>query len=512
MKNHPFFPSFLLLLLSAVPALADPAAGAPAREITMKECIEAALRDNIDVAVSRSERDAAGMGVVSEEAAFLPTFSGELSFSRSVAPSGSTLAGTPSIDQRTWRFDAGVTERFRSGTILSLSFENQRLDADTAVSLFSPEYTTALTLSARRPLLKNAGREVTEAPLAIARAGAEAAGREWLARVMDIVVAARTSFLAFYASSREVEVRKTALSLAGRLLDQTVARIEAGFAAPTDRLPAEAAVASRKEELLRAEAAERNAEDDLKRILGLRAEGDWGERLKPVPPQEAPSPPDTDDTFEEAMRRRPEVAALSERTRQTKIQEAVARNRTLPDLTLSASAGLTGLAGSPNPNPFFPGGGTAFEGSYGDSLEELASGRYTTWSVGLSTEIPWAFRRERAEWVRALRTLEQQRLREEGLRATIRAEVRKARRDLSSSLERVTASAATVAASKGKLDAEERKLALGASTTNQVLDSQQEYAQALLSEAKATTDAHAARTRLWRSVGTILEREGIIVR
>lgn len=511
MKNYPFFPSFLLLL-SAVPALADPVAGAQAREITMKECVEAALRGNIDVAVSRSEREAAGMGVVSEEAAFLPTFSGKLSFSRSVAPSGSTLTGTPSIDQRTWRFDAGIAERFRSGTTLSLSFENQRLDADTAVSLFSPEYTTALTLSASRPLLRNAGREVTEAPLAIARAGAEAAGGEWLAKVMDIVVAARTSFLAFHAASRETDVRKTALSLAEQVLEQSVARIEAGFAAPMDRLPAEAAVASRKEELLRAEAAERNAEDDLKRVLGLRSERDWEERLTPVPPKEVPSPPDADDTFEEALRRRPEVAALSARTRQTEIQEAVARNRALPDLTLSASAGLTGLAGSPNPNPFFPGGGTAFEGSYGDSLEELASGRYTTWFVGLSTEIPWTFQRERAEWVRALRALEQQRLREEGLRANIRAEVRKGRRDLSSALARVTASAAAAAAAKAKLDAEERKLALGASTTTRVLDSQQEYAQALLSEAKATTDVHAARTRLWRSVGTILEREGIIAR
>jgi hypothetical protein len=35
----------------------------------------------------------------------------------------------------------------------------------------------------------------------------------------------------------EVEVRKTALSLAEKLLDETAARIEAGLAAPMDRLP-----------------------------------------------------------------------------------------------------------------------------------------------------------------------------------------------------------------------------------------------------------------------------------
>ncbi len=511
MKIPPFFPAFLLLV-SAAPAFPDPGVAIPPREITMRECVEAALRNNIDIAVSLSERESAELGVPLEEAAFLPRFSGDLSFSRSVTPSGSSLAGTLSIDQNTWKFDAGIEELLRYGTTLSLSFENQRLDAATAISLFRPEYTTALTLSARQPLLKNSGKAVTEAPLAIARAGAEAVTGDWLAMVMDVIAGARTSFLAFYAASREVEVKRTALSLAVQLLEQTGARIEAGLSAPVDRLFAEAAAASRKEELLRAEAAERNAEDDLKNVIGLRADENWDERLVPVPPPEPPSPPGPEDTFEEALHRRPEVAALSARTRQTEIQEAVARNQTLPDLSVAASAGLSGLAGSPNPNPFFPGGGSEFEGSYGDSLEELASGRYYHWFIGLSTEIPWRFQREEAEWARARSALAQQRLREESLRARIRAEMRKARRNLASSLTRVEAAAASVAAARGKLEAEERRLALGASTTTQVLEFQQDYAQALLAEVTARTDAHVSQTRLWRSVGTILEKEGITVR
>lgn len=511
MRIHPFFP-VLLLLASAVPALPDPVGAPPAREITMRECVEAALRGNVDVAVSRSEREAADLAVPIEEAAFLPRFTGDLSYASSVGPTGSSFTGTLTVDQNAWKFDAAVEELLRSGTTLSLSFKNQRLEAGTAVALFNPEYTTALTLALRHPLLKNSGREVTEAPLSIARAGAQAGAGDWLAKVMDTVAAARTSFLAFHAASREVEVRKTALLLAERLREQTGARIDAGFAAPLDRLPAEAAAASRKEELLRAEAAARNAEDDLKNVLGLRADREWEERLVPVLPEEVPPPPGGDDTFEEAMRRRPEVPALSARTRRMEIEEAVARNRTLPDLSLAASGGLTGLAGSPNPIPFFPGGGDEFSGSYGDSLEDMLSGNYYTWFVGLSTEIPWRSDREKAEWARARSGLEQQRLREEGLRARIRTEVRKARRDLASALARVDAASTSVAAAKGNLEAEERRLALGASTTTQVLEFQHDYAQALLAEGNAVTDAHVAQTRLWRAVGTILEKEGISIR
>ena len=504
----PLFPPVFLLFASALPAFS----ASPGREITMRECVEAALRGNIDVAVSRAERESAGLGVPLEEAAFLPRFTGDVSFSRSVGPTGSSIAGTPTIDQNAWKLDAGVSELLRSGTALSLSFQNQRLEAATALSLFNPEYTTSLTLSARHPLLKRSGRRVTEAPLTIARAGTEAGTGEWLAKVMDIIAAARTSFLAFHAASHRVEVSRTALSLAERLFDQIAARIDAGLAAPMDRLPAEAAVASRKEELLRAEAAARNAEDDLKNLLGLRTDADWEERLVPVPPGEPPDPPGPDDTYPEALKRRPEVTALSARTHQAEIQEMVARSGTMPDLSLTASAGLTGLAGSPYPNPFFPGGGTEFEGNYGDSLRELSSGNYYNWFLGLSTEIPWTFRRERAEWARARSSLEQQHLREESLHANIRAEVRKASRDLASSLARVDAAAASVAASRGKLEAEERKFALGASTTTQVLEFQQDYAEALLAELTARTDAHVSQTRLWRAVGTILEKEGVSAR
>ena len=510
MKIPLFFPVFLLFA-SALPALPDPGGAPSARKITMRECVEAALRGNIDVAISRSERESAFLAVPREKAAFLPRFTGEISLSRSVIPSGSALAGTLSIDQRAWKFDAGVSELLRSGTTISLSFENQRQESATAVSLLSPEYTTALTLSALHPLLKRSGRGVTEAPLTIARAGAEASTGDWLAMTMDTLASARISFLSFLAAFRQVEVRRTALSLAERLFEQATARIDAGLAAPMDRLPAEAAVASRKEELLRTEAAARNAEDDLKSVLGVRADRDWEERLVPVPPAEIPDPPGEEDRYPEALQRRPEVSALSARTHQAEIQEMVARNGTMPDLSLTASAGLSGLAGSPNPNPFFPGGGAAFEGNYGDSLEELVSGKYTNWFVGLSTEIPWGFQRERAEWARARNALARQRLREESLHANIRKEVRKARRDLASSLARVDAAAASVAASRGKLEAEERKFALGASTTTQVLESQQDFADALLVELTAKKDAYIAQTRLWRSVGTILEQEGITV-
>jgi len=507
-------PTLIVLLALLAPAPYAFAAGdnASPRVISIRECVETALRGNVDIAVSRAEREIAAFGVPIEESAFLPKFTGDLGVSRSISPSGSVLDESLSLDQRDFKLHLGIQDLLPAGTALSLAFENQRQATGSSVALLSPQYITALTLSARQPLLKNRGRQVTEAPLAVARAGEAAKTGEWREKVMDVVAAARSAFLSFSAAHSEAEVRRTALALAEKLSAEIRARIDAGFAAPMDRLPGDAAVASRREELIRAEAQEQNAQDNLKVVLGVRSPREWEERLLPSGLPGDIEPPGERDTYEEALRLRPEVSSLAARRQQAEIQEAAARNRTLPPLDLTVSAGLSGLAGSPNPNPLFPVSSTAFAGNYRDSIDQMFSGRYYNWFVGLKSELPWRFDREKAEWARARAALEEQRLLAEGLDLRIRAEVRKGRRDLESALERIAASRASAAASAKKLEAEEKKLALGASTAVEVLRFQQDLSEALLAEIRAQADAHLAQTRLRRAVGTLLDKEGIVIR
>lgn len=478
----------------------------------MRECVETALRNNIDIAVSQAEKEIGALGVPIEEAAFLPTFSGELNASQSVSPSGSALDDRPSVDQRFFKFNLGVTELVATGTSFSLVQENQRQESSSAISLLSPQYVTGLTLSAKQPLLKNRGKEVTEAPLRIARAGAAEKTEDWKSKVMDIVTTARTAFLSFVAAVRDVEVRRTAVELAERVIVHTDARIQAGAAASMDLLPAESAVATRREELLRAEAAAGSAEVDLKSILGVRSTREWEERFVPVPLTEEIPPPGDKEKFEEAILRRPEVAAMNARRTQAEILEVASRNRTLPTLDLAVSGGIAGLSGTSNPNPLFGGNADAFSGNYRDSVDRMFSGRYYNWLIGLKTELPWGFRREKAEWARSKVALREQRLLEDAVFLRIRVEVQKGRLDLESALARITATrAATVAAGK-KLEAEEKRLSVGRSTTVEVLRFQQDLSEATLAEVRAQMDAYNAQTRLWRAVGTILEREGIELR
>ncbi len=481
----------------------------PGRTVSIRDCVEIALRNNIDIAISRTRMEIGALGVPVEEAAFLPKFTGEASGSRSLTPSESILDNSAATEQRLFKLDLGVSDLLRTGTSISLAFENQRQETNSSVAVLSPQYSTALTFTARQPLLKNLGRKVTEAPLRIARAGAAEKTEEWIGRVMEIVAAARSAFLSYSAAAEEVRVRRTAVELSERLLASTDAGIKAGSAAPMDRLPAEAAAASRREELLRAEAAARSAEGDLKGVLGLRSAREWDEPFVPDPLPEDLSPPGDEETVEEALRRRPEVAALRARKTQAEIHEMVAGNQKLPTLDFTVTGGLSGLAGSPNPNPLFPANPTAFSGNYQDSVDQMLSGRYRNVFLGLKTEIPWRFDRERAEWEKSRAALREQLLQEEALLLRIRLEVRKGRLDLESALARIPATRIARLAAEKKLEAEERKLSLGRSTAVEVLRFQQDVSEARLAELRARIDSWRYRTNLWRAVGNILEKEGI---
>ena len=511
MKRGPSVIALLVLVAFPPPSLWG-WENLPARTISMRECVETALRNNIDIAVSREEKEIGELGVPIEEAAFLPGFTGDMSASSSSTPSGSALDGTLSLAQRDYKLDLGAKELLRSGTTLSLAFENQRMESSSSIALLSPQYSTSLTLSAIRPLLKNRGRLTTEAPLRIARAGAAEKTEDWKTRVMDTVAAVRVSFLSFSFAVREVEVRKKAVELAERLRADIEKRIDAGAAPSMDRLPAESAVATRREELLRAETAARSAELDLKNILGVRSAREWEERLAPAVLREDIPPPDDGETFDAAVRLRPEIAAWRARKTGAEIQEAAARNRTAPTLDLTLSAGLSGLSGSPHPSPLFPVNAGGVSGNYMDSIDRMVSGRYYNWWIGLKSEFPWGLRREKAEWARANAALREQRLLEEGLLLRIRTEVLKGRLDLDSGLARIAATRVAAYAAEKKLEAEETKLSVGRSTAVEVLRFQQDVSEAHLAEVRAVADAYGAQTRLRRAVGTILEREGIVLR
>ena len=198
-----------------------------------------------------------------------------------------------------------------------------------------------------------------------------------------------------------------------------------------------------------------------------------------------------------ALERRDDVTGARLDVTRGEIELDAAENDTLPRLDLDAAVGLTGLSGDGRPVDF---GGTrvtpAFDGSFGDSYDELASGDFVDWSVALSLTLPLTtdvadHRRDVAEvgLTQARRALD--RTAEDAALG-----VRAAHEDARTEAERVETAAVVLEKAARNLQAEARRYQLGASRTDDVIRKILSYGDALSALVGARTGYAAARARL----------------
>jgi outer membrane protein TolC len=129
--------------------------------VTLEEAIALALTNNPGIAASRLEPLRQEEGVLQAQAQYDPTLAGEVLQSHSRTPNSSSLAGTQTlrIDDRSANFH--LVKLFRTGTVATVDFLNERLDSNARFSQLRPEYIPQLNLSVVQPLLRNFGWDFT---------------------------------------------------------------------------------------------------------------------------------------------------------------------------------------------------------------------------------------------------------------------------------------------------------------------------------------------------------------
>jgi outer membrane protein TolC len=144
-------------------------------------------------------------------------------------------------------------------------------------------------------------------------------------------------------------------------------------------------------------------------------------------------------------------------------------------------------------------------GTEGEAFSELSENEFEDWSVGFNAEIPIG--NNEAQGQLAQRRYEQQRSTIElnALRQQIIQEVRVAVRALADGKALVEASLAARDLSERNLEAEETKFDNGLSTNYQVLEIQEDLAQAQLSLIRAYLDYRKANIGYRVATGTLLD-------
>lgn len=484
-------------LLAAVSAvfLVALAVGATAQEppvrLTLKEAIRGAVEKNLDVKAELYNPAAAEATFRGTRGIYNPQFSLAANYQDSSTPSTSTFltGGTSTREERDLNASAGATQLLPIGATVGLSLNNDWIRNNLPEGFLSDYWESQLSLNFSQPLLKNFGREATEINISVARFGKKEALDQFRQKLLDVIAQVRNAYFKLYSLRQALDVQQTSLKLAEKVLADTRAQVKAGVLPAMEILNAEFGVASRQRDLNLAEQAVKDQEDVVRLLLQLKAPGE-------IIPADVPSRTlyqvDTAAEIHRALAERPDLKSLHTALQSDKLQARVARNQTLPDLSLKASVASSGL-----------------HSGLDRDFQQIGSVDYPVWQVGMQLTYPFGNDAARNTAIRSRLQVGQTRVQILGLEETIGNDVRSAVRALQTSYKQIEVTDRGRAYAEERLKAYIKKNAVGLATTKDVLDVENDLVSAKNDQIQALADYADAKTRLWQVTGELLQREGI---
>jgi outer membrane protein len=481
------------IALTAMPA----AAQTDTIVLTLEDAVRRALEYNPDLALVRLDTDVQTARVGESRTAFTPVFSTTLGRWSAVTPPQNSLFGDRGVDVDDVFSSTGVRQRlpWGSGT-WSLAWDTSRTTTNNPLTGFDPSLQSGFQVSFSQPLLRDRKIDAARHQYVIAKRDEQSSDLRFREAVVQTVAAVKQAYWTLKATRANIEVQQRSLELARELARENKVRVDAGHIPPLDLVQAEAEVAQRRENLIRAQAASGDAEDALRSLIVNSQDASfWTRRLEPVEqPSAIGALPDIDAAVAKALGQRYDIArAGQELEKQREVIEFL-DNQRLPDVRLETSYRGNGLAGTQFlRSGGFPGAiiGTRNRG-FGDALGQTFSDDYPAWSVGLTVSYPLGRSFEEATQARTQVERRQTAQRIASLRIEAAETVRRAGRQVRSTAERIEAARAAAALAEQRLDSEQSRLNVGLSTTFLVTQAQRDLLEAQVNLLQTTLEYESA--------------------
>jgi outer membrane protein TolC len=466
------------------------------REITVREAIQLGLAYNLGLKSTRLDALIARFDVEAANAAWDPTLTTDINMDEQLFPARTQLAGANIVDTDNFNFALGVSQPFRLGPTLGLTWRTDRTFTNSTFSTINPAFDTALELQLTVPLLRGRGRGAQEADLRSTQAAAEGARFLLVDESMRLIDEVATGYWTLLALQERVRVLEKSVQVAREIEDaeRRKARPEIGRSTILDVTTAKAETKRRETALIQGRLDAANASDDL-RLLVLPFTGGPDDRVVLVAvmtPKDIGAIPPLERLVETALDRRPDLKAADTEIRRA--EEGVVKARDQLRVQLDLGAGVTWRG---------------VDGDFTGSAEQTLKGDFP--SAGATLNLIWTMGRRaaRAALRRSEVSLEKARLnRREQVNGAV-LEVRKAHRQLLTSIEEIEATKEEVAAAAAALDGERKRLLRGSTTVLDVARLEENLTEAQLRLLQARANLAQARIRILRVTGTMLEEFGL---
>ncbi len=487
----------LWLAAAALPArAADAPGGEGAEPLSLKQCIELMLANNLDLKVERFNPDMQEKEIVKEKAVFDPLARFSLRDEKWMLSPTTLLNGVlrnTSYEQETINYDAGISKRLLTGGVGDVSFTTDKYRTNSIWQYESPTYFSQVVFSLNQPLLRNFGIDLNRSRIRVSANNREISKTQLEDHTAKMVSGLQQLYWNLYLSQQVLQVKKGSLQLARDLMRRNEALVEVGKLPAIEILRAKTGVASREEAVIVADNAVRDLEDLLRERLNAPLH-DRSMVLMDKPVLREFQKREVSDYLGIALAKRPECEQARMQLENLKIAHAAAKNAMLPLFDVQASYGINAT----NPH-------------YDRSIHNLDAGGDYSWLVGFKMEIPLGNRWAKNNYEKSALELKKAETALASLQNKIELELKEAIRQIETNQQRIAATREARRLSETSLAAEEERMTLGMSTSVDVLRVQEELAAAQAGETNALVDYINSLNGLDEALGTLLENCQITV-
>lgn len=447
---------------------------------------------------------------------------------------GSTLA------QNTQTYNFAYNQGFAWGTDLNVGFNNARVSTNSVLNSYSPLINSGFQAKVTQHLLQGFGFAPNNRLIKITKNNREISDIAFRLQITTTVDQIENLYWNLVYAYENVKVQQESLAFAQKTLSDTQKQVKIGSLAPIEEVRALNTVAADQQTLTQAQTNLDLQQLLMKNALSRSLQDPLlaGADVIPIstmklPEQEEVTP--TEELVNDALSHRAELAESRIDLTNREISEKAVRNALLPTLDLWAYYGGAGLAGSQNPGNLCANQPTEIQGfgfcaganptlpptatptptvptySYGDALNNLVTSAAPDKGLGLTLNIPLRNRQAQSVQVRSELEYRQAQMRLQQIENQVRIEVRNAQFSLQQNRSAVQAAQAAVRLARQSLDAEQKKLNLGASTSTLVLQNESGLATAQSNLVSAMANYEKSHVELDRATGLLLDHIGIVM-
>jgi outer membrane protein len=474
---------------SDAPPVSEQRTSGPVVRLSLDDTVTRALEFNLDVQVQRINPRLQDLAIQGAQAVWNPALTNDTRYNSFSDVPTDVLLGS-SITSETFQTQTGIAQALPwYGTEYNVGWLNDRRTTNAQRQQFNPSLSSTMTFNVTQPLLRDFLTDSNRTNLLVTRKQREITDVALQQTIVQTTRQVRNAYWDLVYARANLAVAQQSLDLSRQTLRDNRTRVEVGTMAPIDIVRAEAEVARNEETAILAAAQIDLFEDNLRRLIFDPASPDyWTTNIDLT--DAAPAPSDTRDVdieaaVSKAIQQRTDLVQQRKSLEATDLNLRFFKNQLLPAVDAFANYGLFYRGGLQiNPDT----GEIESDRGWGGVVERMFARDAPRWTVGVQVSYPLGRSTQQVNLARARlqQTQSQLNLRDSELQAA--AEVRNAGRNVNTNRRRVEASRATRILSERQLEAEQKKFAVGLSTSFEVVQAQRDLAQARNSELQAIID------------------------